>query len=637
MNNDEFVEALENPARRLVVIFHGFGGPPRMRRVVNMVHEDMQDTDVFAPDFGFSILGTKHPANVAEQIITQLDNYCANSNYEDILFVSYSSGAAIARKVLIGGWGQLDNAPFEAEFNPPKNSEREWHKKVSRLVNIAGMTRGWVVSSRQRLKELIGLNLFGLAGHIIPRYIPTLFRLRRGAPFIINMRIQWLELMSQQLGFRPNVVIVNLLGSIDNLVGPLEVIDFAGDTAGNSNVFFIQVPFSDHTSIMEVQPYTPLKLIKNWKISQARVSLNERRGDLLRTAMVGDIEGISAPEQPFHNPPKTVPVVCEAISHNHLDDNLPSSPNSKIEHLVFVIHGIRDDGYWTKKIAARIKDLGDISTKAFASNTKSYGYYTALPFALPWIRRQKVEWLMDEYATTRAFYPNARFSYIGHSNGTYLVANALENYQTCMFDKIVFVGSVVRKDYNWHRKFTSQPPKVKKLLNYVATNDLVVALFPKGLQPLKPFNLGSAGHDGFVQVEKCHNYIDQLEYVKGGHGAGIQESRWDEISEFIVNGVVPDKSTLPDSDFQDSRSLISIAIGSLSTGLLIILVIIIGVTGWALFSPLIDHTWYASFANDGLNIYFNQLWDWYVSKGKELNAVAFILYVMIIRYFLFRF
>lgn len=634
MRNNQFVESIKKPVRRLVVTFHGIDGPTRMQHVVRMVHKDMHDTDVFAPDFGFSALGTKHPAAVAEQIITQLDQYCANLNYEDILFISYSSGAAIARKVLIGGWGQLDNTPFETEFNPPNNSQREWHKKVSRLVNIAGMTRGWKISTRQRLQESIRLNFFGLIGHIIPGYLPTLFRLRRGSPFIVNMRLQWLELMKQKPDCRPNVAIVNLLGSNDNLVGPLEVIDLVGDTAGNENVFFIQIPSSTHKSIMEVEPYTPIKLIKDWKFLQEKASLNKRRGDLLRAAMIGKIEGDPIPERPFHNPPEVASMESVAISYHYLDDNLPVSPNTEIKHLVFVIHGIRDDGYWTKKVAAKIKLLGDKCTKTFASNTKSYGYYTALPFALPWIRRQKVEWLMDEYATTRALYPNAKFSYVGHSNGTYLAADALQNYRTCVFENIVFAGSVVRKDYDWYEKFTCQPPKVKKLLNYVAANDLIVALFPKGLQPLKPFNLGSAGHDGFLQAEKCREYIDQLDFLKGGHGAGIQESRWTEISEFIVSGVAPDKRNLPDTDFQESRSFFAITIGGLSTGLLVVFAFLIGVLGWMLFSPLIDHDWYCHYCS---YVDLNQVWQWYVSKGKAFNVAAFVLYVAIIRYFFFKF
>ena len=49
-----------------------------------------------------------------------------------------------------------------------------------------------------------------------------------------------------------------------------------------------------------------------------------------------------------------------------------------------------------------------------------------LPFLLSAYRRKNVEWLMDRYTEVVARYPNATVSYIGHSNGTYLLAKALE-------------------------------------------------------------------------------------------------------------------------------------------------------------------------------------------------------------------
>ena len=97
------------------------------------------------------------------------------------------------------------------------------------------------------------------------------------------------------------------------------------------------------------------------------------------------------------------------------------------------------------------------------------------------------------------------FSYVGHSNGTYLVARALKDYPAARFHRIVFAGSVVRCDYDWLQISrpipgeTSELPRVDKVLNFTATGDWVVALFPKGLQPIKAIDLGSAGHDGFVQ------------------------------------------------------------------------------------------------------------------------------------------
>ena len=58
---------------------------------------------------------------------------------------------------------------------------------------------------------------------------------------------------------------------------------------------------------------------------------------------------------------------------------------------------------------------------------------------------------MDKYAEAKALFPNAEFSYVGHSNGTYLLARALTDYTCCSFKYVVFAGSVVRTDYNWSK------------------------------------------------------------------------------------------------------------------------------------------------------------------------------------------
>jgi pimeloyl-ACP methyl ester carboxylesterase len=159
--------------------------------------------------------------------------------------------------------------------------------------------------------------------------------------------------------------------------------------------------------------------------------------------------------------------------------------------------------------------------------TSTYGYFAKLPFFLPWIRRRKVEWLMDTYVGVRARYPEAQCSYFGHSNGTYLVARALEDYPAACFRNVLFAGSVVRRSYEWDKFF--EAARVSKVLNMVATKDWVVALFPMGLEPLRQiFDLGGAGFGGFDQaipgrVPEVPN-LNEVRYVKGAHSAALVET-----------------------------------------------------------------------------------------------------------------
>ena len=106
------------------------------------------------------------------------------------------------------------------------------------------------------------------------------------------------------------------------------------------------------------------------------------------------------------------------------------------------------------------------------------------------------------------------------------------------FNRIVFAGSVVRRDYDWSSML--ETGRVRGVLNYVATADWVVAFFPKLMQDLRLQDLGSAGHDGFSQCRPTPPFgLKQVEYVAGDHHAAIGEARWDELAEFIVDGTPP--------------------------------------------------------------------------------------------------
>ena len=136
---------------------------------------------------------------------------------------------------------------------------------------------------------------------------------------------------------------------------------------------------------------------------------------------------------------------------------------------------------------------------------------------------------MDRYTTAKAQYPNASFSYVGHSNGTYLLAKALQDYPAVKFGNVVFAGSVVNRDFDWVQLIKQR--RVEQVLNFVASADWVVAWFPKALQDIGIQDLGSAGYNGFSKLPDANKG-----YVIGGHGAALDEGWWNAIAEFIVTG-----------------------------------------------------------------------------------------------------
>jgi hypothetical protein len=108
----------------------------------------------------------------------------------------------------------------------------------------------------------------------------------------------------------------------------------------------------------------------------------------------------------------------------------------------------------------------------------------------------------------------------------------------------------------------------------VATADWVVAIFPTGLEPLRAFDLGSAGFRGFRQASPD---LHEIRYVAGGHSAALVETQWTRIADFIVSDIVP---APPDEDYRPRQSAFLQAITKVASGLLIAIILGFG------FAPL---------------------------------------------------
>ncbi len=139
-----------------------------------------------------------------------------------------------------------------------------------------------------------------------------------------------------------------------------------------------------------------------------------------------------------------------------------------------------------------------------------------------------------------------RSHYVGHSNGTYLVAKALTNYPAARFGNIYFAGSVVDPRFDW--RGLKQSHRIARFHNARGASDWVVALLPKSLEYF--MDLGGAGFDGFDQIQYkdqpvgtvCQGLTQSKKYAVGGHSGAIAEQHWDQIAEFIVNGTPPFES-----------------------------------------------------------------------------------------------
>lgn len=530
-------------AKVLVVLLHGYASRPHeLRSLVPVIDEALKDKhdknslpDIFAPGLPLHFFSFADPLEICRELLEQIDALYEKYQYRSIIFVGHSCGSLIARKLIVCAFGSSPEAPIEARLRI--DGPRPWAPAIDRAVLVAGMNRGWSISRHLSIPMIIFWQIGIIIGHVLAtlrmamarRHLPLIFAVRRGSNFITQLRLQWLSLRrrmevaaqtAEKSGQAPHTIAtIQLLGSVDDVVSPIDHVD----PVAGSDFVYLDVPRSGHFDIVQM-----------WRTERDQKTVNPRgaaRADTFLAALKLDRS------------------ILQRMSLQPFDGSL-DAPREDVGGVVFVIHGIRDPGYWTSKIARRVVSLGRSQQPAvqFATETSTYGYFAMLPFIIPSRRRAKVEWLMDRYAECRARYPCARFHFVGHSNGTYLLARALEDYPCAQFERVILAGSVIRTDYDWGRFLGNG--QVGKIVNFVATADWVLALFPKAFQRLdvvsrlltfgrgRLFDLGAAGQDGFCHGEK----EPDLAFIRGGHGAALREDLWDGLATFVVRGTVP---TLP--------------------------------------------------------------------------------------------
>lgn len=446
-------------ATALIVLLHGY---TLNRDSLLNVHktlgriDELKDADVLRPNLPLDTFSMASSSQITAELMLTIDRawekrVAKGTPYNRIVMVGHSIGGLYARKVYAAACGENKEAPFEQSLKDnlaslqaaPLEHARPWAEAVDRIVLLAGMNRGWSISHHMSIPRVISMKMGVAFGYVLKWLYgqpPIIFTIRRGSPFITQLRLQWLAMREHAKEIKDKssggAVTVQLLGTIDDLVSPDDNIDLIS----GKDFVYIEVPESGHRNVIDMD----------------NTNAGKRRQDAF----------IQAFNSATFNRVKVHPADSLLTVRRDVTD------------VVFVIHGIRDEGYWTQKIARRVQQAGKQNNRGLviATETSSYGYFPMLSFLKPGARQEKVEWLMDRYTEARATYPTAKFHFVGHSNGTYLLAKALHDYPSIRFNQVVFAGSVVQRNYQWH-KFI--PHRVKSVLNFVATADWVVAFFPK--------------------------------------------------------------------------------------------------------------------------------------------------------------
>lgn len=198
--------------------------------------------------------------------------------------------------------------------------------------------------------------------------------------------------------------------------------------------------------------------------------------------------------------------------------------------VAFVVHGIRDYGTWLTALETEIKKLKPDAVVW----KKRYPYFSLLNFLRRGDRMRKVNGLVEEYGDHRVVFPNAEFVCAGHSNGTYLLGHAMLDFPGLRFERIFLAGSVLPQEFPW--RTIGNRGQVGGLRNDMANGDIPVGFCCAALR-ISPFHqdLGIGGFRGFT-----HRFIGppfhETEWVAGGHGAAVAESRLPEVASYLVTG-----------------------------------------------------------------------------------------------------
>jgi hypothetical protein len=342
-------------------------------------------------------------------------------------------------------------------------------------------------------------------------------------------------------------IVVQILGDKDEFVARKD----ETDTAISTGFFFLSAGAATHSSILHVE-----------KSGRPRKAISD--------ALTLDASHLK-----------------EIASRNVVRDPL----RERVAHIVFVRHGIRDDNGWAtplrEALCRRAATAGapcwDHNPGAGTGpltevNIDSYGYFGMLPFLFESIRREKMRDFMDTYveALAAAHDPDIRVDFLGHSNGTYVLAAGLKEYHTLKVNRVMFANSVVNRAYPW-ASHELQLQVTGAIRNYTGASDVVVAVFPR-LFELHPWlgDLGSAGFSGFTTGKGADGNVT----VAGFHGAGIDRKRWPSIAEFFFAQDPP-----PLEDSLEKNGFVSFLWSVPYLGWLAALAIA-GLLGWGIFTGM---------------------------------------------------
>jgi hypothetical protein len=439
------------------------------------------------------------------------DRDSTDEEYE-ILLVGHSLGALLLRKAYVFARGQHQDLPKGDRYE-----SKSWPSLVKRIILLSSMNRGWRLT---KCPDDMSPILYRVLRLLTPfaRVFNSgrlIFATEVGAPFVTNLRLQWINL---NLGEASAPIVVLLVGQVDDFVSK--------EDHGDLEMFPARLCVryvGSETSPKDARTghYRILRMLPDGKDEAVDRARTERR-EVFREALSGDeakLLGTGAKE------------VLQEV-------------DLEKTRLLFLVHGIRDYGDWLDKVKLKIGELASREDETFGKLKAvpyKYPYFSMMHFLFAFHRNRELRKFMDRYTEEILTNPNARdhAGYIGHSHGTHLLAEGLRNYQACAFERVALAGSVINRSFPWSQYRKSR--QVEGVRNDKAVGDWIVGLFPGMFERLSdafrrehPSRLGSGGLTGFLDVPAEQAFQQKL--LRGGHGAALSSRNHESLLRYVVQG-----------------------------------------------------------------------------------------------------
>ncbi len=195
--------------------------------------EHYQNADFLIPNIPTGIFSLTDPVELTCEILVKVDEvYKKNGGYKNIILVGHSLGALLARKLYVYACGENAGRTFEKESMEQREWSISYHLSLSNAV---------IFTVGSFIDDCISL---------LNKSSLLIFKIRKKSSFITNLRLQWLAMRNQNNIINKNTgdaLIVQLLGSIDDMVGPDDNLDLVT----GRDFLYLDAPQSGHANIID--------------------------------------------------------------------------------------------------------------------------------------------------------------------------------------------------------------------------------------------------------------------------------------------------------------------------------------------------------------------------------------------------